>query len=57
MGVDLEADGVEVAVSGLAPVEEPRKQGLREWAMGELNHLTTPVNTGLQAADPLVRPV
>jgi len=25
MGVDLEADGVEVAVSGLAPVEEPRK--------------------------------
>ena len=27
--------------------------GLRVWARGELNHLTTPVNTGLQAVDPV----
>ena len=29
----------------------PVFRGLEGWARGELNHLTTPVNTGLQAAD------
>jgi hypothetical protein len=49
--------GTFVRYKGCQSAYSPEITGLHEWARGELNHLTTPVNTGLQAADPLVRPI
>jgi hypothetical protein len=35
----------------------PEIRGLREWARGELNHLKTPVNAGLQAVRAYIYPI